>query len=76
MISALAVMYNLTCMGLRADLNVCVTVHICYMYSGESGSIRLLVRLTEERILPSKYYKPLIEVLTDSVCPDKVSLKC
>lgn len=46
-----------------------------YVYcSGDSGSIRLLVRLTEESILPSKYYKPLVKLLTDCVTPGKACL--
>ena len=36
-------------------------------YSGKLGSIRLKVRLSEERILPSKFYQPLVKTLVDSV---------
>ncbi|XP_074061904.1 rasGAP-activating-like protein 1 isoform X3 [Macrotis lagotis] len=34
---------------------------------GKLGALRLKVRLAEERILPSVYYKPLIELLVESV---------
>ncbi len=36
------------------------------------GTIRVRARLSEERILPSQYYKPLIDVLMDSISEDKV----
>ncbi|XP_027720185.1 rasGAP-activating-like protein 1 isoform X2 [Vombatus ursinus] len=34
---------------------------------GKLGALRLKVRLAEERILPSVYYQPLIELLVESV---------
>lgn len=34
---------------------------------GKLGALRLKVRLAEERILPSMYYQPLIDLLVDSV---------
>ena len=37
------------------------------------GTIRIRGRLTEERILPSEYYQPLLKVLMDSVSPEVVS---
>ena len=45
----------------------------CSKTSQSLGKIRLTVRLTEERILPSEYYEPLIEILNDSVSLEKVS---
>jgi len=45
--------------------------------SGEKddfGTIRIRARLTEERILPTEYYQPLLKVLMDSVSPEIVSL--
>uniref|UniRef100_A0A8D2J533 RAS protein activator like 1 n=1 Tax=Varanus komodoensis TaxID=61221 RepID=A0A8D2J533_VARKO len=34
------------------------------------GALRLRVRLTEDRILPSRYYQPLIDLLVESIlCP-------
>ncbi|XP_032899233.1 rasGAP-activating-like protein 1 isoform X2 [Amblyraja radiata] len=40
---------------------------------GKLGALRLKVRLAEERILPSMYYQPLIDLLVDSVIsPSKV----
>uniref|UniRef100_A0A3B3UAJ9 RAS protein activator like 1 n=1 Tax=Poecilia latipinna TaxID=48699 RepID=A0A3B3UAJ9_9TELE len=35
--------------------------------SGKLGALRLKVRLVEDRILPSTYYQPLIELLVESV---------
>uniref|UniRef100_A0A8C4YDM3 RAS protein activator like 1 n=1 Tax=Gopherus evgoodei TaxID=1825980 RepID=A0A8C4YDM3_9SAUR len=37
---------------------------------GKLGALRLKVRLAEDRILPSMYYQPLIELLVESIlCP-------
>ncbi|XP_061459319.1 rasGAP-activating-like protein 1 isoform X2 [Rhineura floridana] len=37
---------------------------------GKLGALRLRVRLAEDRILPSKYYQPLIDLLVESIlCP-------
>ncbi|XP_020662756.3 rasGAP-activating-like protein 1 isoform X1 [Pogona vitticeps] len=37
---------------------------------GKLGALRLRVRLAEERILPSRYYQPLVDLLVESVvCP-------
>nr|XP_048678199.1 rasGAP-activating-like protein 1 isoform X3 [Caretta caretta] len=37
---------------------------------GKLGALRLRVRLAEDRILPSMYYQPLIELLVESIlCP-------
>ncbi|KAF7238479.1 RasGAP-activating-like protein 1 [Varanus komodoensis] len=37
---------------------------------GKLGALRLRVRLTEDRILPSRYYQPLIDLLVESIlCP-------
>ncbi|XP_053136296.1 rasGAP-activating-like protein 1 isoform X2 [Hemicordylus capensis] len=37
---------------------------------GKLGALRLRVQLAEDRILPSKYYQPLIDLLVESVlCP-------
>ncbi|XP_053225800.1 rasGAP-activating-like protein 1 isoform X1 [Podarcis raffonei] len=37
---------------------------------GKLGALRLRVRLAEDRILPSRYYQPLIDLLVESVmCP-------
>ncbi|KAM6155759.1 rasGAP-activating-like protein 1 [Rhynchocyon petersi] len=33
---------------------------------GSLGALRLKVRLTEDRVLPSKYYQPLVELLMES----------
>lgn len=35
--------------------------------SGKLGALRLKVRLVEDRILPSVYYQPLIDLLVESV---------
>ncbi|XP_030073806.1 rasGAP-activating-like protein 1 isoform X3 [Microcaecilia unicolor] len=34
---------------------------------GKLGALRLTVRLCEDRILPSMYYQPLVELLADSI---------
>ncbi|XP_059105369.1 rasGAP-activating-like protein 1 isoform X3 [Peromyscus eremicus] len=34
---------------------------------GSLGALRLKVRLTEDRVLPSKYYQPLMDLLLESV---------
>nr|XP_060641414.1 rasGAP-activating-like protein 1 isoform X1 [Anolis sagrei ordinatus] len=34
---------------------------------GKLGALRLRVRLSEDRILPSRYYQPLIDLLMDSI---------
>ncbi|XP_058889265.1 rasGAP-activating-like protein 1 [Acipenser ruthenus] len=40
---------------------------------GKLGALRLTVRLAEDRILPSMYYQPLIDLLVESViCPAEV----
>ncbi|KAH0625437.1 hypothetical protein JD844_014954 [Phrynosoma platyrhinos] len=40
---------------------------------GKLGALRLRVRLSEDRILPSRYYQPLIELLVESIlCPPEV----
>ncbi|KAK1156628.1 rasGAP-activating-like protein 1 isoform X2 [Acipenser oxyrinchus oxyrinchus] len=40
---------------------------------GKLGALRLTIRLAEDRILPSMYYQPLIDLLVESViCPAKV----
>lgn len=45
------------------------------MSSGNLGALRLKVRLTEDHILPSVYYQPLIHLLVESVvAPTEVSL--
>uniref|UniRef100_A0A8C3SS35 RAS protein activator like 1 n=1 Tax=Chelydra serpentina TaxID=8475 RepID=A0A8C3SS35_CHESE len=36
---------------------------------GKLGALRLKVRLAEDRILPSMYYQPLIELLVESILP-------
>ena len=36
-------------------------------HSGKLGALRLKVRLVEDRILPSVYYQPLIDLLVESV---------
>ncbi|XP_063000421.1 rasGAP-activating-like protein 1 [Elgaria multicarinata webbii] len=37
---------------------------------GKLGTLRLRVRLAEDRILPSRYYQPLIDLLVESIlCP-------
>ncbi|XP_030073805.1 rasGAP-activating-like protein 1 isoform X2 [Microcaecilia unicolor] len=36
-------------------------------YRGKLGALRLTVRLCEDRILPSMYYQPLVELLADSI---------
>uniref|UniRef100_A0A3Q2Q5G5 RAS protein activator like 1 n=1 Tax=Fundulus heteroclitus TaxID=8078 RepID=A0A3Q2Q5G5_FUNHE len=42
---------------------------------GKLGALRLKVRLVEDRILPSTYYQPLIELLVESVIsPAEVSI--
>ena len=51
------------------NIDLCVA---CSKTSQSLGKIRLTVRLTEERILPSEYYEPLIEILNDSVSLEKV----
>uniref|UniRef100_A0A8D2JH20 RAS protein activator like 1 n=1 Tax=Varanus komodoensis TaxID=61221 RepID=A0A8D2JH20_VARKO len=41
---------------------------------GKLGALRLRVRLTEDRILPSRYYQPLIDLLVESIlCPAEVT---
>ena len=43
-------------------------------HSGKLGALRLKVRLVEDRILPSVYYQPLIDLLVESVIsPTEVS---
>ncbi|MGH0133661.1 UNVERIFIED_CONTAM: hypothetical protein FKN15_073428 [Acipenser sinensis] len=40
---------------------------------GKLGALRLTIRLAEDRILPSMYYQPLIDLLVESViCPAEV----
>lgn len=34
---------------------------------GNLGALRLTVRLTEDRVLPSQYYQPLMKLLMESV---------
>lgn len=41
----------------------------------ENGFIRIRARLSEERILPTEHYQPLISLLMESVSPEKVSFK-
>lgn len=42
--------------------------------SGKLGALRLKIRLVEDRILPSVYYQPLIDLLVESVIsPTEVS---
>uniref|UniRef100_H3A995 RAS protein activator like 1 n=1 Tax=Latimeria chalumnae TaxID=7897 RepID=H3A995_LATCH len=36
---------------------------------GKLGALRVKIRLAEERILPSMYYQPLIDLLVESVIP-------
>ncbi|XP_042297423.1 rasGAP-activating-like protein 1 [Sceloporus undulatus] len=39
---------------------------------GKLGALRLRVRLSEDRILPSRYYQPLTELLVESIlCPSE-----
>uniref|UniRef100_A0A667ZZG4 RAS protein activator like 1 n=1 Tax=Myripristis murdjan TaxID=586833 RepID=A0A667ZZG4_9TELE len=46
-----------------------ITVHLreCIAHNGKLGALRLKVRLVEDRILPSIYYQPLIDLLVESV---------
>uniref|UniRef100_A0A803THC9 RAS protein activator like 1 n=1 Tax=Anolis carolinensis TaxID=28377 RepID=A0A803THC9_ANOCA len=38
---------------------------------GKLGALRLRIRLSEDRILPSRYYQPLVDLLVESVlCPE------
>uniref|UniRef100_A0A4W3I2G9 RAS protein activator like 1 n=1 Tax=Callorhinchus milii TaxID=7868 RepID=A0A4W3I2G9_CALMI len=41
-------------------------IMVCFC-SGKLGALRLKVRLAEDRILPSLYYQPLIDLLVESV---------
>lgn len=41
--------------------------YLCSVASGKLGALRLKVRLVEDRILPSVYYQPLIDLLVESV---------
>lgn len=46
-----------------------------YFCRGKLGALRLKVRLVEDRILPSMYYQPLIDLLVESVIsPAEVSI--
>jgi len=48
---------------------------LCFAFSGKLGALRLKVRLVEDRILPSMYYQPLIDLLVESVIsPTEVSI--
>ena len=38
-----------------------------FVSSKTLGSIRLCARYSEERILPSQYYQPLVDLLVESV---------
>uniref|UniRef100_A0A3P8ST40 RAS protein activator like 1 n=1 Tax=Amphiprion percula TaxID=161767 RepID=A0A3P8ST40_AMPPE len=40
---------------------------LSFVSSGKLGALRLKVRLVEDRILPSMYYQPLIDLLVESV---------
>lgn len=40
---------------------------LCLFLRGKLGALRLKVRLSEERILPSVYYQPLMELLVEAV---------
>lgn len=52
------------------------SVFLCHpVHSGKLGALRLKVRLVEDRILPSVYYLPLIDLLVESVIsPAEVSI--
>uniref|UniRef100_A0A671P5C5 RAS protein activator like 1 n=1 Tax=Sinocyclocheilus anshuiensis TaxID=1608454 RepID=A0A671P5C5_9TELE len=49
-----------------------VSVFLCFR--GKLGALRLKVRLAEERILPSVYYQPLIELLVEVDEPTPLTL--
>ncbi|XP_054029247.1 rasGAP-activating-like protein 1 [Dryobates pubescens] len=42
-------------------------------HGGQLGALRLAVRLVEDRVLPTPYYQPLIQLLTEPIlCPGQV----
>lgn len=62
-------------MILQSDANFLSWMILHFSHEDKDlGTIRVRARLTEERILPSQYYTPLIQVLMDSVSPHKVSV--
>jgi hypothetical protein len=54
-----------TCQGLSAP--ACLLLSLPYLVRGNLGALRLKVRLAEDRVLPSRYYQPLAELLLGSV---------
>lgn len=65
----------LPCPSLRRPMHSSIRTYMCSdPVRGSLGALRLKVRLQEDRVLPSPCYRPLLELLMESVLqPAEVS---